>query len=74
MKGRPLQDQLKIWEPAEDVHSENRNSSTDEDANHKTSSVLCKLLQQQAAPEKQLEKQFYFLPAKRQIKSIKRRK
>ena len=51
MNGRPLQDQMKTWEPAEDVHSGNRNSSTDEDANHKTSSVFCKPLQQQAAPE-----------------------
>ena len=35
MNGRPLQDQMK----------------TDEDANHKISSVFCKPLQQQAAPE-----------------------
>ena len=51
MNGRPLQDQMKTREPVEDVHFGNRNSSNDEDANHKTSSVLCKLLQQQAAPE-----------------------
>ena len=49
MNGRPLQDQMKTREPV-DVHFGNRNSSND-DANHKTSSVLCKLLQQQAAPE-----------------------
>ena len=51
MNGRPLQDQMKTREPVEDVHFGNRNSSNDEDANHKTSSVLCKLLQQQAASE-----------------------
>ena len=51
MNGRPLQDQMKTREPVEDVHFGNKNSSNDEDANHKTSSVLCKLLQQQAAPE-----------------------
>ena len=46
INGRPLQDQMNTREPVEDVHFRNRNSSNDEDANHKTSSVLCKLLQQ----------------------------
>ena len=45
MNGRPLQDQMKTWEPAEDIHFVNRNSSNDEHVNHKTPSVLCKLLQ-----------------------------
>ena len=42
---------MKTKQPAENVNPGNRNSSTDEDANHKASSVLCKLLQQQASPE-----------------------
>ena len=45
MNKRPLQDQMKTWEPTEDVHFGNSNSLNDEDANHKTSSVLCNLLQ-----------------------------
>ena len=51
MNGRLLQDHMKTREPAEDIYSGHRNSSTDEDANHKASSVLCEFLQQQAAPE-----------------------
>ena len=53
MNGRSLQDHVKTWQLAEvnHVNPGNRNSSTEEDANHKASSVLCKLLQQQAAPE-----------------------
>ena len=50
MNGRSVQYWMKTWQPA-DLSSGNSNSSTDEDANHKASSVLCKLLQQQAAPE-----------------------
>ena len=50
MNGRSVQYWMKTWQPA-DLSSGNRNSSTDEDANHKASSVLCKLLQQQAAPD-----------------------
>ena len=45
MNGRSLQDQMKTWQPAKDVNPRDRNSSTDEDANHKASSMLCKLLQ-----------------------------
>ena len=55
MNGRPLQDRMKTWEPSENVHSGNRNSLTDEDANHKASSELCKLLQQRAAPEADID-------------------
>lgn len=51
MSGISLQDQMKAWKPAEDVNPGNRVSSTDEDANYKTSSLLCKLLQQKAVPE-----------------------
>ena len=49
--GRSLQDAMKTWQTAKDVNPRNRTSSTDEDATHKTSSVLCKPLHQQAAPE-----------------------
>ena len=45
MNGRSLQDQMKTWQPAKDVNPRDRNSSTDEDVNHKASSMLCKLLQ-----------------------------
>ena len=55
MNGRPLQDRMKTWEPSENVHSGNKNSLTDEDANHKASSELCKLLQQRAAPEADID-------------------
>ena len=48
MNERSLQDQMKTWQPPEDIDPGNRTSSNDEDANHKTTSILCKLLQQQA--------------------------
>lgn len=41
MSGISLQDQMKTCKPAEDVNPGNRISSTDEDANYKTSSLLC---------------------------------
>ena len=42
---------MKTWQPAKDANPRDRSSSSDEDANHKASSVLCKLVQQQAEPE-----------------------
>ena len=51
MSGRSHQDKMKTWQPPADANLGNTTPSTDEDANHKTSSVLCKLFQQQAAPE-----------------------
>ena len=51
MTGRSLQDGMKTCQTAKDADPRNSTSSTDEDASHKTSSVLCKLLQQQAVPE-----------------------
>ena len=50
MSERSLYDRMKTWQPA-DVDPGNRTLSTDEDVGIKTSSLLCKLLQQQAAPE-----------------------
>ena len=51
MNERSLQDRMKTWQPPEDIDPGNRTSSNDEDANHKITSILCKLLQQQAPPE-----------------------
>ena len=42
---------MKTWQSTKDTNPGNRTSSNDEDVNHKISSVLCKLLQQQAAPK-----------------------
>ena len=44
MNGRSFQDRMKTWQSPEDVNPGNRTSSNDEDTNHKTSSVLYKLL------------------------------
>ena len=51
MNRKSFQDWMKTWQSTEDTNPGNRTSSNDEDVNHKTSSVLCKLLQQQAAPK-----------------------
>ena len=49
--GKLLQYWMKIWQPEEDTNPGNTDLSTDEDANQKIAGILCKLLQQQEAPE-----------------------
>ena len=54
MGRRSMKDWMKTWQPPADANPGNRTSLTDKDDNHKISGVLCKLLQQQAAPERNI--------------------
>lgn len=55
MSRRSLHNQVKTWKPSADANPENKILSTNEDASCKTLSVLWKFLQQQQAPEVDLD-------------------